>query len=75
MFIIIAGVNVLNSDSIRDIAGIAGYAGSVEVLDEITRKIDLLSDDERKRAGVNDADIMKMIDAFLNEGFEISFHK
>lgn len=75
MFIIIAGVNVLNSDSIRDIAGIAGYARSVEVLDEITRKIDLLSDDERKRAGVNDAEIMKMIDAFLNEGFEISFHK
>ena len=58
MFILIAGVNVRNDYFVNRIAGIAGYAGrSVEFIDETTRKIDLLNDQERKKADVNDADI------------------
>lgn len=50
MFVLIAGVNVHNEYCVNDIAGIAGYAGSVELIDETTRKIDLLSDQERKKS-------------------------
>lgn len=51
MFILIAGVNVRNEYFVNRIAGIAGYAGrSVEFIDETTRKIDLLSDQERKKS-------------------------
>ena len=51
MFVLIAGVNVHNEYYVNRIAGIAGYAGrAVELIDETTRKIDLLSDQERKKA-------------------------
>ncbi|HBJ0984784.1 TPA: hypothetical protein LAP77_001597 [Escherichia coli] len=75
MFVLIAGVNVHNEYCVNDIAGIAGYAGSVELIDETTRKIDLLIDQERKKADVNDADIFLMLKAFVEMGFEISLHK
>ncbi|MGF2975745.1 hypothetical protein ACQVGI_13160 [Escherichia coli] len=79
MFVLIAGVNVHNEyyvNRIAGIAGIAGYAGrSVELIDETTRKIDLLSDQERKKADVNDADIFLMLKAFVEMGFKISLHK
>ncbi|MBC0092174.1 hypothetical protein FSJ10_018405 [Escherichia coli] len=75
MFVLIAGVNVHNEYCVNGIAGIAGYAGSVELIDETTRKIDLLSDQERKKADVNDADIFLMLKAFVEMGFEISLHK
>ncbi|HHL4972839.1 TPA: hypothetical protein ACQ8BC_003193 [Escherichia coli] len=76
MFILIAGVNVRNEYFVNRIAGIAGYAGrSVEFIDETTRKIDLLSDQERKKADVNDADIFLMLKAFAEMGFKISLHK
>ncbi|HEE3716224.1 TPA: hypothetical protein R7C81_005396 [Klebsiella pneumoniae] len=44
-------------------------------IDETTRKIDLLSDQERKKADVNDADIFLMLKAFAEMGFKISLHK
>lgn len=76
MFILIAGVNVRNDYFVNRIAGIAGIAGrSVEFIDETTRKIDLLNDQERKKADVNDADIFLMLKAFVEMGFEISLHK
>ncbi|EHK1638820.1 TPA: hypothetical protein ACUNCR_003945 [Escherichia coli] len=76
MFILIAGVNVRNDYFVNRIAGIAGYAGrSVEFINETTRKIDLLNDQERKKADVNDADIFLMLKAFVEMGFEISLHK
>lgn len=75
MFVLIAGVNVHNEYYVNRIAGIAGYAGrAVELIDETTRKIDLLSDQSEK-ADVNDADIFLMLKAFVEMGFEISLHK
>lgn len=75
MFILIAGVNVHNEYYVNRIAGIAGYAGrAVELIDETTRKIDLLSDQSEK-ADVNDADIFLMLKAFVEMGFKISLHK
>ncbi|HAU8801035.1 TPA: hypothetical protein JEW39_002396 [Escherichia coli] len=73
MFILIAGVNVRNEYFVNRIAGIAGRA--VEFINETTRKIDLLSDQERKKADVNDADIFLMLKAFVEMGFKISLHK
>ena len=76
MFMIIAGVNVRNEYFVNRIAGIAGYAGrAVEFINETTRRIDLLNDQERKKADVNDADIFLMLKAFVEMGFEISLHK
>ncbi|HCW2764014.1 TPA: hypothetical protein OXB02_002379 [Escherichia coli] len=73
MFILIAGVNVRNEYFVNRIAGIAGRA--VEFINETTRKIDLLNDQERKKADVNDADIFLMLKAFVEMGFKISLHK
>lgn len=73
MFILIAGVNVRNEYYVNRIAGIAGRA--VEFINETTRKIDLLNDQERKKADVNDADIFLMLKAFVEMGFKISLHK
>lgn len=75
MFVLIAGVNVHNEYYVNRIAGIAGYAGRVvELIDETTRKIDLLSDQSEK-ADVNDADLFLMLKAFVEMGFKISLHK
>ena len=50
MFVLIAGVNVHNEYYVNRIAGIAGIAGrAVEFINETTRKIDLLNDQERKK--------------------------
>ncbi|HHO9690843.1 TPA: hypothetical protein ACRZB9_002553 [Escherichia coli] len=73
MFVLIAGVNVRNEYFVNRIAGIAGRA--VEFINETTRKIDLLNDQERKKADVNDADIFLMLKAFVEMGFKISLHK
>lgn len=73
MVIFISGVNIRNEYYVNRIAGIAGIA--VEFIDETTRKIDLLSDQERKKADVNDADIFLMLKAFAEMGFKISLHK
>ncbi|EMA8727275.1 hypothetical protein U5Z95_004440 [Escherichia coli] len=73
MFVLIAGVNVHNEYYVNRIAGYAGRA--VELIDETTRKIDLLSDQERKKADVNDADIFLTLKAFVEMGFKISLHK
>ena len=73
MFVLIAGVNVRNDYFVNRIAGIAGRA--VEFINETTRKIDLLNDQERKKADVNDADIFLMLKAFVEMGFKISLHK
>lgn len=76
MFVLIAGVNVHNEYYVNRIAGIAGYAGrAVELIDETTRKIDLLNDIERSDIGINDADIFLMLKAFVEMGFKISLHK
>lgn len=76
MFVLIAGVNVRNEYYVNRIAGIAGIAGrAVEFINETTRKIDLLNDQERKKAEVNDADIFLMLKAFAEMGFKISLHK
>ncbi|MFY4215686.1 hypothetical protein ACOQIM_17580 [Klebsiella pneumoniae] len=76
MVIFISCVNINNEYYINRIAGIAGIAGrAVELIDETTRKIDLLSDQERKKADVNDADIFLMLKAFAEMGFKISLHK
>ncbi|ECD3753555.1 hypothetical protein E0S44_15320 [Salmonella enterica subsp. enterica serovar Orion] len=75
MFTIIAGVNVHNEYCVNDIAGIAGYTGSVELIDETTRKIDLLNDIERSDLGINNADILLMFKAFIEMGFKISLHQ
>ncbi|HAV8213766.1 TPA: hypothetical protein JLE36_003752 [Escherichia coli] len=70
MFVLIAGVNVHNEYYVNRIAGRA-----VEFINETTRKIDLLNDQERKKADVNDADIFLMLKAFVEMGFKISLHK
>ncbi|MFZ8579930.1 hypothetical protein ACO1Y9_27505, partial [Klebsiella quasipneumoniae] len=76
MVIFISGGNIRNEYYVNRIAGIAGIAGrAVEFIDETTRKIDLLSDQERKKADVNDADIFLMLKAFAEMGFKISLHK
>ena len=76
MVIFISGVNIRNEYYVNRIAGIAGIAGrAVEFIDETTRKIALLSDQERKKADVNDADIFLMLKAFAEMGFKISLHK
>lgn len=76
MVIFISGVNIRNEYYVNRIAGIAGIAGrAVEFIDETTRKIDLFSDQERKKADVNDADIFLMLKAFAEMGFKISLHK
>ncbi|PVU31533.1 hypothetical protein A8M56_05450 [Yersinia pestis] len=75
MVIFIAGVNIHNHTLVYDIAGLAGYALSSEVVDETTFKIDLNSAEHRKRAGIKESDVLLMIQEFLNAGFKNSLRK
>ncbi|HBJ7537671.1 TPA: hypothetical protein LDJ28_001237 [Salmonella enterica subsp. enterica serovar Infantis] len=75
MVIFIAGVNIHNHTLVYDIAGLAGYALSSEVVDETTFKIDLNSAKHRKRAGIKESDVLLMIQEFLNAGFKIHLEK
>lgn len=71
MFILIAGVNMNNHTLVYDIAGLAGYALSSEVVDETTFKININNAEHRKYAGINEADVILMLQEFLNAGFKI----
>ncbi|ELD1608213.1 hypothetical protein QXC87_003764 [Escherichia coli] len=75
MVVFIAGVNMNNHTIIYDIAGLAGYALSSEVVDETTFKININNAEHRARAGINEADVTLMLQEFLNAGFNIHLEK
>lgn len=65
--LIIGNVNTHNIEQVKDIAGLAGYAGSVWLVDECTRKINLFIDNENERAEVE-----HMIGQYALAGFDVS---
>ncbi|MCV1340585.1 hypothetical protein MLO32_012695 [Escherichia coli] len=75
MVIFISGVNINNHTLVYDIAGLAGYALSSEVVDETTFKININDVEHRTRAGINEADVTLMLQEFLNAGFNIRLEK
>lgn len=72
MKIIIGGVHVNNEHMIGEIAGIAGYKGSVKLIDECTRYIQIGSKEFRRKADVSDKELGDMITKFVRCGFIIS---
>ena len=70
-YLIISGVNCRNDENIKDLAGIAGYALSVRIIDDCTHYIDIseytASDTpEHERAAIRD-----MIGYFVLWGFTV----
>lgn len=63
--LIIGGINHTNHHMIKNIAGEAGYAASVRLVDECTRKIELFISNEDERAEVE-----QMIGQYVMAGFE-----
>lgn len=64
--LIIGNVNHTNDHMVKHIAGGAGYAGSVWLIDECTRKIELMVDNEDERAEVE-----QMIGRYALAGFDV----
>ena len=64
--LIIGNVNHTNDHMVKHIAGGAGYAGSVWLVDECTRKINLSIDNEGERAEVE-----RMIGQYTLAGFDV----
>ncbi|HDN1469009.1 TPA: hypothetical protein ACWKQC_005396, partial [Escherichia coli] len=54
-----------------ELAGIAGFAGSVEYTSEISASIDLMDDSFRSKVGISDSEILKMLEAFIENKFSI----
>jgi hypothetical protein len=64
--LIIGNVNHTNEHLIKGIAGDAGYGGSVRLIDECTRRICLMVDNEDERAEVE-----QMIGRYALAGFDV----
>lgn len=65
--LIIGNVNCNNHHMLKHIAGFAGYAGSVWLIDECTYKIDLLINNKAEQAEVE-----RMIGQYVLAGFAVS---
>lgn len=66
--LIIGGINHGNHYLINSIAGDAGYLGCDRLVDECTRKIELMVDNEDERAEVE-----RMVGRYVLAGFVVSF--
>ncbi|ENG8827677.1 hypothetical protein ABVL22_004282 [Salmonella enterica] len=67
----IGNVNINNHHELTVIAGIAGYAASVELINEITYKINLGDAEHMANANISMADINNMISHFVQAGFTV----
>lgn len=64
--LIIGNINTNNHHLVKHIAGGAGYAGSVWLIDECTSKINLFIENEDERAEVE-----RMIGQYVLDGFDV----
>ncbi|HFE3388169.1 TPA: hypothetical protein ACF3IM_004114 [Escherichia coli] len=71
MKVIIGNINIRNHHMLLELAGIAGFAGSVEYTSEISASIDLMDDSFRSKVGISDSEILKMLEAFVENKFSI----
>lgn len=71
MKIEVSNVNVNNDYMIKNIAGSAGYAASIETVNETTIAIDLGDEAHREKAGIRVVDIERMFSLFILAGFTL----
>lgn len=72
MKIQIANINVNNHAELKNIASIAGYAASIEMVNETQATIDLGDHHHhQKAAGITMAEIQTMLSLFIVNGFSI----
>lgn len=71
MVIEISGININNHHAVKGIAGIAGCAASIEVINETTNRIDIGDENLWRVAEINASDVDRMVSAFVMEGFGI----
>lgn len=66
--LVISNVNVYNHDYLTDIAGIAGYAASLELVDETTYSINV----QKPTCRADQALFCKMLKTFKEYNFGVS---
>lgn len=71
MVIEISGININNHHAVKEIASIAGFAASIDVVNETTNLIDLGDEDHWLSAQINDRDVERMISLFVVNGFGV----
>ncbi len=71
MKIQIANINVNNHAELKNIASIAGYAASIEMVNETQATIDLGDSHHQEAAGITMAEIQAMLSLFIVNGFSI----
>jgi hypothetical protein len=67
----IGNININNHHLISGIAGIAGYAASIEHVNETTCRIDAGDASHRSKAGISRSDLDRMIGEFVINGFQV----
>lgn len=71
MKIQIANINVNNHAELKNIASIAGYAASIEMVNETQATIDLGDSHHQEVAGITMAEIQTMLSLFIVNGFSV----
>lgn len=71
MKIEIGNVNVNNQSLLRTVAAKAGYAASIELVNETTRTIDLGDNSHREAAGITIGAVESMMASLVCAGFSI----
>lgn len=72
MKISISGINTYNSDSLNDIAGIAGFCYCINREDLCNATLDIQNEESRQKLDITEEEVGLMLKAFLENGFILS---
>lgn len=68
----IGNINHTNEHLVKEVAGVAGYAGSVNMLDDCNAIIEMGDNEFRKNCGVNISDVDRMVGMYVRYGFTVT---
>lgn len=72
-FLNISGININNDHLVNEIAGIAGFANSVERADLCSAQINIHDSSFCAKAGIKKSEVNEMIASFVIAGFDVKY--
>lgn len=71
MRIQIGNINIKNHSKLHAVAAKAGYAASIDIVNETSASIDLGDEAHRRAAGITISEVERMITSFICFGFSV----
>lgn len=71
----IGNINHANEPWVQEIAGVAGYTGSVIRLDDCNAVLETGDNEFRKNCGIDLSDVDRMVGAYVRYGFTVAVER